>query len=149
MQNITVRNATLDDALRIADLCTQLGYPSTPDQVLERLQGLVEEPDHAVYVAVTRQGEVLGWIDLCVLGLVVVDPLVEVEGLVVDESFRSQGIGRLLMEHAEAWARRKGCREVYIRSNVVREQAHRFYLSIGYQIIKTQYAFRKRLSDAE
>jgi len=32
-----------------------------------------------------------------------------------------------------------------VRSNVVRADAHRFYLSIGYEIAKSQYKFRRRL----
>jgi GNAT superfamily N-acetyltransferase len=73
------------------------------------------------------------------------DPRAEVGGLVVDERFRGSGVGRLLMQQAEDWAREKGYREVVLRSNVIREHAHRFYESLGYTVTQTQKHFRKNL----
>ena len=73
------------------------------------------------------------------------DPQAEIGGLVVDEDHRCCGVGRLLMQQAEQWAREKGCSEVYLRSNVVREGAHAFYEGIGYSSAKTSMAFRKAL----
>jgi GNAT superfamily N-acetyltransferase len=69
----------------------------------------------------------------------------EIGGLVVGESHRGQGVGQLLMQQAEEWARARGCRAVYLRTNVIRTDAHRFYERLGYTRIKTQHAFRKNL----
>lgn len=63
----------------------------------------------------------------------------------VDEDRRHGGIGRLLMQQAEQWAREKVCWAVHVRSNVVRKDAHAFYETIGYRRIKTQFTFRKAL----
>jgi len=49
------------------------------------------------------------------------------------------------MQAAEAWTLEKGCTSVYLRSNVIRTRAHKFYKRIGYTIVKSQYAFRKNL----
>jgi GNAT superfamily N-acetyltransferase len=49
------------------------------------------------------------------------------------------------MERAEEWAQEKGCESVYVRSNAVRERAHRFYERIGYTNVKTSLTFRKAL----
>jgi GNAT superfamily N-acetyltransferase len=73
------------------------------------------------------------------------DPRAEVAGLVVDASCRSRGIGAMLMARTEEWAREHGCAAVTLRSNVIRERAHRFYERLGYQIVKTQKSFRKTL----
>jgi GNAT superfamily N-acetyltransferase len=77
--------------------------------------------------------------------LLVADLYAEVGGLVVDENHRGRGIGRILMQHAEQWARGRGCETVCVRSNVVRERAHVFYQGIGYDNIKTQRMFLKVL----
>jgi GNAT superfamily N-acetyltransferase len=66
-------------------------------------------------------------------------------GLVVDEGHRGRRIGRLLMETAEAWASARGCEALYVRSNVVRERAHRFYKEMGYDLIKQSCVFLKEL----
>ena len=70
---------------------------------------------------------------------------VEVAGLVVDEKCRGRGIGRALMGRAESWAREHGCAMVSLRSNVIRSEAHAFYQGLGYSLVKTQHAFRRKL----
>jgi GNAT superfamily N-acetyltransferase len=69
----------------------------------------------------------------------------EVNGLIVAEAHRSLGAGAKLLEAAENWARTCGCRNVNLRSNVIRERAHKFYERQGYEHYKTQKAFRKPL----
>jgi GNAT superfamily N-acetyltransferase len=73
------------------------------------------------------------------------DPHAEIGGLVVDERRRGAGVGRLLLEQAETWARTQGCTSVRLRSNIIRKEAHQFYLKRGYTLVKTQHAFAKPL----
>lgn len=143
--HITIRTATLDDAPRLAPLSGQLGYPSMPSQVAARLAPILANPEHVVFIAEENPGEIFGWTDVFVMRTIGADPRAEIAGLVVDESCRSHGIGRLLMARAEEWAREKGCAAVTLRSNVIRERAHIFYEQLGYQLIKTQKSFRKML----
>jgi GNAT superfamily N-acetyltransferase len=56
----------------------------------------------------------------------------------VDEQIRSRGVGRLLLEAADRWARSKGCNAISVRSNVIRERAHQFYARNGFEHVKTQ-----------
>jgi GNAT superfamily N-acetyltransferase len=69
----------------------------------------------------------------------------EVNGLIVAEGQRSAGAGAKLLEAAEDWARRHGCKAMNVRSNVIRDRAHKFYERQGYEHYKTQKAFRKKL----
>jgi GNAT superfamily N-acetyltransferase len=73
------------------------------------------------------------------------DVRAEVNGLVVADGERSAGAGAKLLEAAEEWARKRGCRGMNVRSNVIRERAHKFYERQGYEHYKTQKAFRKLL----
>jgi GNAT superfamily N-acetyltransferase len=98
-----------------------------------------------VFVAESPDGQVVGWVQACVRAVLVADRHAEVEGLVVDASWRGKGIGRALMKRAEQWARQRGCKVVRLRSNVVREGARPFYEALGYKVVKTQWAFRKTL----
>jgi len=109
------------------------------------LTELLERPDeNAIFIA-DRNGRPLGWVHAHLHRLLVNDPEVEIGGLIVDESVRGQGIGEQLMRAAEAWAKKRGCSSVYLRSNTIRTLAHEFYKRIGYEIIKSQYAFRKKI----
>jgi GNAT superfamily N-acetyltransferase len=141
----TVRVARLDDAERIARLCQQLGYPVSSEEARRRLERIHQEDRHVVYVAELADGRIAGWVHVCARFLVVVDLHAEIGGLVVDEGYRGCGIGKLLMQHAEEWARGQGCWTVYLRSNVVRTGAHAFYEKIGYSVIKTSLTFHKAL----
>ena len=139
-----VRPARLKDTARIAELCGQLGYPSSCEQVDARLRAHQGAEEHAIFVGEQGQ-EVVGVLDVFVMRTVESEPRAEVAALVVDEKCRSCGVGQLLLERAEAWAREHGCAEIGLRSNVIRERAHRFYERQGYRVVKTQKTFRKSL----
>ncbi len=143
-RTFVVRIARPEDADRLASLCDQLGYPTLPSDVVERL-GNVQTDESVVYVAETSTGEVIGWVHAYVSRLMVCDRFVEIGGLVVDVNHRRNGAGQLLMQAAERWACENGCDEIRLRSNIVRESAHRFYTALGYQVIKTSYTFHKKL----
>jgi GNAT superfamily N-acetyltransferase len=141
---VRVRAATLADAAALAPLSGQLGYPSTTEEIAQRLRRILGDAQHAVFVA-EAAGHIAGWVHVFVYRSVEAHARAEIGGLVVDEAVRSQGIGRALMAVAESWAREKGCKAVGLRSNVIREKAHAFYEGLGYRLIKTQKCFRKAL----
>ncbi len=141
----SIRAAKIEDAFRISHLSAQLGYPVSPEDVERRLRLTRQNPENVVYVAALQDGHVIGWIHAFVYRTIESEPRAEIAGLVVDEHYRRSGAGRLLMRHAEQWAREQGCSAVNLRTNVVRKDAHAFYESLGYNLVKTQHAFRKSL----
>jgi len=144
-KNLGVRRARLSDAARIAELSGQLGYPTAEKQMKTRLAEAIRAKDGACFVAESRDGGLIGWIHVSTTPLLEVERRAEVNGLVVDENARSGGAGAMLLSAAEEWARGKRCKSMSVRSNVLRERAHGFYLRNGYEHYKTQKAFRKGL----
>jgi GNAT superfamily N-acetyltransferase len=140
-----LRRARLSDAARIAELSGQLGYPTTEKQMKMRLKGVMQNKEAACFVAQSRDDNLIGWIHVSSTPLLEVERRAEVNGLVVDEAARSRGAGALLLAAGEKWARGKRCRSMSVRSNVLRERAHGFYLRHGYEHYKTQKAFQKEL----
>jgi GNAT superfamily N-acetyltransferase len=69
----------------------------------------------------------------------------EIAGLVIDLEHRGRGIGERLLRRAEAWARECGVDRVRVRTNVRREDAHRFYERLGYVREKSQHVFQRKL----
>lgn len=57
-----------------------------------------------------------------------------VDDLVTDEAQRSQGIGKALLDHAQALARAAGCAAFNLDSGTQRRDAHRFYFREGMTI---------------
>ncbi|MFY9737512.1 MAG: GNAT family N-acetyltransferase [Candidatus Cybelea sp.] len=121
----------------------QLGYDVPVSAVLGRLQRLGERRE--VFVA-TDDERVVGWAALSIDETFVEGFGAFLEGFVVDEAARSRGVGLQLLEAAESRARERGCAEIRVQSNVLRERAHSFYERNGYTKIKAQYQLRKTLS---
>ena len=142
---VRVRRARSTDAARIAELSGHLGYPTTAKQMKARLKDVIEDKEGACFVAESGEGGLIGWIHVSTTPLLEVERRAEVNGLVVDETARSRGAGAILLGAAEKWARGKRCKSMSVRSNVLRERAHGFYLRNGYEHYKTQKAFRKGL----
>jgi GNAT superfamily N-acetyltransferase len=144
---LKIRRARRGDAERIAQLSGELGYPSTAAQVATRLRQLKPTSKHAVFVAESPDAAtgLIGWVHVSVAHLLECDIRAEVNGLIVAEGQRSAGAGAKLLEAAEEWARTRSCRGMNVRSNVIRERAHKFYERRGYEHYKTQKAFRKPL----
>jgi GNAT superfamily N-acetyltransferase len=141
----TVRMAQARDSDRIADLAGHLGYPSTGEEVRKRLSQMQDANQYAVFVAELRVGQIAGWIGLYAFRAVELETVAEISGLIVDEDIRSCGIGKMLIDAAEEWARRVGCHVISVRSNVKRDRAHQFYTNNGYEHVKTQKELRKKL----
>jgi GNAT superfamily N-acetyltransferase len=150
---LKIRRARRGDAASLAELSGQLGYPATRAQIAKRFGKLAPPSRNALFVAEVKgnganrrpAGSLIGWLHVSITNLVEVDTRAEVNGLIVAEGQRSLGAGARLLEAAEEWARRNGCDSVNLRSNVIRERAHKFYERQGYEHYKTQKAFRKTL----
>lgn len=141
---VEIRAASPMDVQKIAVLCEQLGYQSTLDDVRPRLMNVLKDDSHIIYVAHPPEGAVIGWIHAHVYPLIQNNLFAEIGGIVIDEDYRKSGIGRLLMDTVEKWARMKGCLGVNLRANVLRRDAHVFYENIGYRRLKQQITFCKR-----
>lgn len=140
-----VRPPELGDYDRIADLAGQLGYSSTKAQIRTRLREMQDSKQYVVYVAEPPGCQIAGWIGVYIFRAVEVDYFAEISGLVVDQEIRSGGIGKALLDAAEEWARSLGCIVISVRSNVIRDRAHQFYMNNGYEHTKTQKSFHKNL----
>jgi len=140
----TLRPAQIGDAVAIAALLGELGYPSTAEQAAERLERIADDPSTVAYVAEV-EGEVAGFGALHAQNLVERDELgCEVAALVVGERFRRRGIGELLMRAIEDEARARGAKYVVLNTAHRRADAHAFYEALGYEHTGRRYA--KRLS---
>jgi GNAT superfamily N-acetyltransferase len=139
---MNVREARVTDILRMAELFSQLGYATTPDQLERRWLDPSMGADTRAFVA-EDGGEVIA-----VLILNFISPFHEprrwavISALVVDASIRSKGAGAMLLEHAEKEAMRQGCAHIELSSNESRTRAHQFYLRHGF--IEARKRFIKR-----
>ena len=145
---ISVRPAQPADAPRLAALSAELGYPVDERTMEARLARLTSQSADIVLVAESVPGEIAGWIHGAEQEFVEAERRCEILGLVVDPAHRGRGAGRRLVGAVEAWARARGLGVIGVRSNVTRLESHPFYRRLGYERVKTQHAYRKRLEPA-
>ncbi len=66
-------------------------------------------------------------------------------GLIVDQQHRGVGIGQALLAAVESWAGSNGYLTLSVRTNIVRQRAHKFYYQNGFQRMKTSLTLTKQL----
>jgi GNAT superfamily N-acetyltransferase len=144
---ISIRRAESCDARRLAVLMSQLGYPTREDEMAVRLRRILPFNDYRVAVAV-RDELVVGVIAAHIgLHIEMNGPYGQVTALSVAEGHRGQGIGALLVAHAESWLQSKGAVVCIVNSSHRRAGAHRFYEREGYRA--TGLRFYKNLKRVE
>jgi GNAT superfamily N-acetyltransferase len=139
---LLIRRLTADDAEAAAELSGQLGYSSSAGDLRERIEELSHTADRVAFAAVV-DGQMVGWIDAAMERHLQYAASAVIGGLVVREDTRGLGIGRRLCLEVEEWARSKSVPMVRVRSQIKREEAHRFYLRDGYRKVKTSFVFEK------
>jgi len=143
---ISIRAAGAADAGALADLSTQLGYPTDSVAIRERLARVRERANEGtVFVALDAFGGVVGWTHVAMRVNLEEEPFAELAGLVVDAGARGSGVGKALLAAAEEWSRAHGLMCLRVRSNVLRDRAHRFYVREGYVESKRQVVFDKAM----
>ena len=140
---IEIRPARADDAAALVELGTAIGaeegawlltsagWRSVSDE-RRYLRALKRFPDAAVYVAEEEDGELVGRLSLAR------DPHpsshhVADLGLMVAASHRRQGVGRMLLEQAVAWARDAEVSKLELHVFPWNEPAIRLYETFGFE----------------
>lgn len=91
-------------------------------------------PDYTLYVAEIEKS-IVGSFELLIM-----DNLAHkgsksgiVEDVVVDDNFRSQGIGTKMMKYAIEICRNNKCYKLSLSSSIHRDGAHKFYENLGFK----------------
>ena len=62
--------------------------------------------------------------------------------LISDETLRSKGHGKALLDHLVTFAKEEGCKEIHLDSGVQRFMAHKFYLREGFCIASHHFSYK-------
>jgi ribosomal protein S18 acetylase RimI-like enzyme len=144
---MTIRRCSVSDAGAVAGLATELGYPTDAAQAAARLAWLLGRAEDAVFAA-EEGGAVVGWLHAREVRLLESEPFAEIAGLVVAAGRRGRGHGRALVQAALGWAAERGLATLRVRSNVARQETHRWYQAGGFEIKKTQVVFSRAVGAA-
>lgn len=138
--NTVIRKFELFDAEGISRLLVQWGHPVSLRKTVDTLKRMEASANEALFVAEINPA-VVGWIHVAEKPGFDEKRSAEIFGLIVDEDFREQGIGKELIEAAKYWAKQQGYERLVLRTNTLRIEANRFYPAIGFQLHKQQHVF--------
>lgn len=139
-----IREAKITDAAAICCISSKdLGYECKESFVKERMEKL--EANREVVFVAELEGAVAGYVHAEVYSLLYWEPMVNILGLAVSSDYRRQGVGKILMQQVEEWAKEKGIKEIRLNSGGARKEAHEFYRAIGFDDEKVQVRFLKAL----
>ena len=142
--DLTIRHAQSDDAAVLAQLMCELGYETTRSEMQMRLERIASDDRYRTFVAVY---------DGCVCGMIGTftcpsyehnDAGGRIVAVVTLSAARRRGIGRALIAAAEKDFAQRGIRRIALNTQLKREDAHKFYESLGYK--RNGWRFVKQLS---
>jgi ribosomal protein S18 acetylase RimI-like enzyme len=134
MTDLRVRDAVPDDAPALAPLLTVLGYPTEPGVLRERLTGLLAEDRTARVLLAAVGDQVLGFITLHATPVLHRStPVGRITALAVAPGHQGLGVGRRLVEAAEAHFASLGFRRIEVTSGTTHQRAYAFYRRLGYE----------------
>ena len=147
---IIIRIAQKEDLPGILHLYGQLEVDSGDILPLDDAENLFDKisqyPNYKIYVACQGRS-IIG-----TFALLIMDNLAHrgaksgiVEDVVVSPEWQGRGVGRKMMELAMAECRKYDCYKLVLSSNKKREDAHRFYESLGFQ--RHGYSFMVEFGD--
>ena len=141
LRTVQIRNAQPQDAKAIANLLTQLGYPTTEPEATERIETWNATP-HAQILVAEQDAEVIGVVGLSAFPHLARAALrARLGALCVDAAHRRRGVGAALVRACEQLAREWGCDDMEITGRRARPDAPAFYPALGYED-RSPLAFR-------
>ena len=141
--DLTIRHAQPGDAAALAQLMCELGYGTTKSEMQMRLPRIATDERYRTFVAVC-DGKVCGMIGtITSLSYEHNDVGGRILALVTLRTMRRHGIGRVLIATAEKDFTQRGIRRIALNTQLIRDDAHKFYESLGYE--RNGWRFVKQL----
>ncbi|HEX7753825.1 MAG TPA: GNAT family N-acetyltransferase [Niabella sp.] len=141
MNTLIIRTYREKDLDNITALTNQLGYPTTADEMRQRMQLLSEDENYKTIVAAIND-EAVGYAGL-VKGLYWEKNgcFVRIQALVVNHQYRNRRIGKQLIDAAEQWGKEIHAKALLLNCGIKpeREGAHLFYPRMGFAATSKGY----------
>lgn len=140
---VEIREAVPNDAEAISELNElQMGYRTSVKDTYERLTGILANKSDKIFVAAI-EGNVVGYVHANDYDVIYFPHMKNIMGIAVNEKFKRQGIGRMLINAVEIWARNTNAVGIRLVSGAARTGAHEFYRHCGFGGDKEQINFKK------
>lgn len=142
---VEIRKYDSADLSQFSGLISELGYPTSVDEMEIRMKRIESNSNYYTFVAVKNE-ILIGMIGITLHTTYTNnDVKVQITSLITKTEYRGQGIAKALIKYVEKWSLSIGSNFIYLLSGISeeRKKAHKLYKSLGYDI--TGYRFVKRI----
>ena len=133
-----------NDLLTLVSLMSELGYDVGADTLSTRIKDIRKNGGEVIIVDVDKQ--IMGCINIIIDIRLAEGKAGEIVSLIVTKECRGLGLGKGLVCAAEQWLQGR-CEQIRVRANTVRHEAHHFYQALGFETVKSQRVFIKKIKD--
>ena len=133
MEHILIRESTFDDIPSLLELLYELGRPKPQkDDELETftklLKTYMQEDNKKILVAEIENSKIVGMMSIVFLSRLNQNTLeMYVPELIVSQNYRSNGIGKKLINFSIDLGKEKKCHRMRLESGNQRIESHKFY----------------------
>ena len=99
----------------------------------ERLDEIFAYPNYTCW-GVLDQDKLVGFTGAWYICKLYSGNQLELDNFVVDNNYRSKGIGKMLVNHITAWAKENKVNMIELNTGVTYHGAQKFYLNLGFEI---------------
>jgi aminoglycoside 6'-N-acetyltransferase I len=150
-QSVTIREIAEDDRVDWVRLREALWPGSLSDHEVETQKYFEEARKAPIIFVAEAEGQLVGFLELDYRTYAPgcrSSPVPFIEGWYVEPALQGQGIGRALIEAAEARARAEGHREMASDAELENTNGIAAHLACGYEEVERVVCFRRSLPDA-
>lgn len=146
-----IRIATTSDVKAWAELRVQLWDDMTYEQHLDEAAAMLARPsgEFIALLDVVDGTSIRAFAEAALRHDYVngceTSPVAFLEGIFVRQEDRGSGIGRLLMQSIQAWAREQGCSELASDAHLDNVASHAFHKTLGFAETERVVFFRRTL----
>ena len=148
--NFSVRILQETDLNQWFQLRKQLWDATSDDDHKSEMLDIINHPEtELILVAEGSDGRLLGFLEASIRPYVedcLTDNVGYLEGWFVERESRRAGIGRALVQQAEAWARQRGCSEMASDAEIGNDRSLAAHLKLGYAETSRLIHLRKELN---
>ncbi|HEX9387315.1 MAG TPA: GNAT family N-acetyltransferase [Anaerolineales bacterium] len=129
---ITILDYSPEHRSSIRSILTKIGWAEQYISGMENAADVFskDKENYGMYLAVSN-GNAVGYLYVQYYAW---NQLCQIQGLAVHPEFQRQGAASALVAHAEAFARSKHARGIYVDTPTTNTGGRRFYEAIGYQL---------------
>lgn len=143
-----IKIATKDNAVVVAKLAIQMWEDNSVEGLTEEFIELIEKDDAQIFINFA-QDKAVGFAQ-CQLRYDYVEgtessPVGYLEGIFVEEEYRSKGYAKELLSECQKWAKEKGCQEFASDCELDNVTSLKFHMAMGFEEANRIICFTKKL----